>query len=283
MASDLMRKILKEVKEIPPLPTVVTKVMQMTKDPEVSASDLNKVISQDQALTANILKLCNSAYYGLPRVISSVTQAVMYLGFHTVRNLVLTSSMQEVFKNDRGGYGYAPNGLWLNSVACAVAAQAIAKKVRPGLNETAFTAGLLHDVAKVILARYASDQYDLISDTMKSQGLPFVEAEKKVLGFDHAVLGASIADSWNFPQDLIQSIGFHHAPDTAKGKPVLVMIIHIADVAALELGVGLTDESLAYPIHPVATEVTGFGKEDLQEFMPQLEKMMDDAASFMGI
>ncbi len=282
MPGELMRKILKEVKEIPPLPTVVTKVMQMTKDPEVSAADLNKVISQDQALTANLLKLCNSAYYGLPRVISNVTQAVMYLGFHTVRNLVLTSSMQDVFKSEKGGYGYSSNGLWKNSVACGIAAQLVAKKVRPGLNETAFTAGLLHDVAKVILARFASDQYHAISDTQKKEGIPFIQAEKKVLGFDHAVLGASIADAWNFPQELIQAIGFHHAPATAKGQPILVVITHIADVAALDLGVGLEDPGVKYPLDPVAAESTGFGPNDLPPLIAQLSKSMEEATSFFG-
>lgn len=283
MSNDLMRRILKEVKEIPPLPTVVTKVMQMTKDPEVSAADLNKVISQDQALTANLLKLCNSAYYGLPRVISNVTQAVMYLGFHTVRNLVLTSSMQDVFKTDKGGYGYQPNGLWENSVACGIAAQLVAKKIhRQALSDTAFTAGLLHDVAKVILTRFASDQYPLILDAMKADGLSYIEAEKKVLGFDHCVLGASIVDSWNFPQELIQAIGFHHAPANAKGKPILVMITHIADVAALKLGAGLEDDSLVYDMDPAAGEAVGFSDRDFEELMGDLQRSMDDASIFVG-
>ena len=141
---DLQKKILSEITEMPPLPAIVVKVMQMTKDPEVSASQLNKVISMDQALTANILKLCNSAYYGLPRVISSVTQAIMYLGFHTVRNLVMTSALHDMYDVEMAGYGYDKGGLWKHSVATALASQILCKKFRPGLNDTAFTGGLLH-------------------------------------------------------------------------------------------------------------------------------------------
>ncbi|HNT36263.1 MAG TPA: HDOD domain-containing protein, partial [bacterium] len=199
MSSDeLIKRILKEVGKMPPLPDVLTKVMQMTKDPDVSASQMNKVISMDQALTANILKLCNSAYYGLPRVISSVTQAVMYLGFQTVRNLVMTCTMQDVYAGQMQGYGYPEGGLWKHSVSVAIASQILCKKIRPGLNDTAFTAGLLHDLGKTILNKHVGGRFQEVAAVMQQKNAMMHEAEAEVFGFDHAIIGAKIADQWNF-------------------------------------------------------------------------------------
>ena len=119
-----MLEILDEIESIPPLPQVAVQVMHLSRDPECTADRLTDVISMDQALTANLLKLCNSAFYGIPRTISSVKQAIMFLGFHTVRNLVLTSTMREVLDVAEGaGYWYVKNGLWRHSIAVAVGAQ----------------------------------------------------------------------------------------------------------------------------------------------------------------
>ncbi|MBE7559427.1 HDOD domain-containing protein [bacterium] len=283
MSKESMEKIIEEVRNIPPLPAVVVKVIALTRDSNTSANDLNRVISLDPALTANLLKLCNSAYYGLPRVVSSITQAVMYLGFHTVRNLVLTSTMSDFLARDVSGYGYAKGGLWQHSVAVAVGAEQLCKRLRPGLQDVAFTAGLIHDIGKVVLSRFVADAWDDIRGYMEKNNVPFMEAERQILGFDHALLGAKIADTWNFPQELVNSIGYHHKPEDAKGRPLLSVIVHLADVAALQMGYGLGYDGLMYPLSEYAVRTANMSQKDMEELYATLEESMKNATSFLEI
>ncbi len=272
--SALIRRVLQDIKEIPPLPEVATRVLQMTNDPDVSAAELNKVISRDEALTANVLKLCNSAYYGLPRVISSVQQAIMYLGFQTVRNMVLTSAMNQVYLlQDLSIYNFKRNGLSDHSVAVAVAAQVLARKLRPGLSDTAFTAGLLHDVGKIVLARYLREHKDLFQQRAT---LPAItrSVEHDLFGLDHAEVGAQIADNWNFPQELTLAIGFHHNPEDAKGRPLLAVITYLANNVSLRMGVGLASGGLLPPVSNYCSEATGFTEERMDELVKEVHEFL---------
>jgi putative nucleotidyltransferase with HDIG domain len=268
--TDLIKKILQDIREIPPLPDVAAKVLHMTNDPDVSAAELNRVISTDEALTANVLKLCNSSYYGLPRVISSVTQAIMYLGFQTVRNMVLSTAMDQVYAlQDMSVYNYAKNGLTDHSFACAVAAQVISKKLRPGLGDTAFTAGLLHDVGKIVLAKYAKAYKERLIEVSGSNRITR-EAEAQVFGSDHAQIGAQIADSWNFPQELALAIGFHHNPEDAKGRPLLAVITYLANCVCLRLGTGLAEGAYTVPLSGYCSESTGYTEESVEELCAEV-------------
>ena len=279
---DLIRKVLKQVGEMPPLPDVVTKVMQMTKDPDVSASQLNKVISMDQSLTANILKLCNSAYYGLPRIISSVTQAVMYLGFHTVRNLVMTCTMHQMYGGEMKGYGYEEGFFWRHSISVALGSQVICKKVRPGLNDTAFTAGLLHDLGKMILSRVLPEEIEKVVSQTKEEQQQLFRSEFAVFGFDHAYIGARIADQWNFPPELIQAIGYHHQPEKAKGRPLLAAIVNVGDLITLRLGLGSShQEGIPAELSEYSKQALGISDDDMDALVAELEKVVEDASQFL--
>jgi putative nucleotidyltransferase with HDIG domain len=272
--SALIKRVLQDIKEIPPLPEVATRVLQMTNDPDVSAAELNKVISRDEALTANVLKLCNSAYYGLPRVISSVQQAIMYLGFQTVRNMVLTSAMNQVYLlQDLSIYNYKRNGLSDHSVAVAIASQVLSKKLRPGLTDTAFTAGLLHDVGKIVLARYLREHKEFLQQRVSGQQITR-SVERDLFGLDHADVGAQIADNWNFPQELTLAIGFHHTPDEAKGRPLLAVITYLADNVCLRLGIGLASGGLLPPVSNYCSEATGFTEERMDDLMKEVHEAL---------
>ncbi len=261
--SNLLKAILQDIREIPPLPEITSKVMQMTNDPDVSAAELNRVISTDQALTANVLKLCNSAYYGLPRVISSVTQAIMYLGFQTVRNMVLSTAVDQVYsKIDLSAYNHGANGLSEHSFAVAVASQVLSKRLRPGLGDTAFTAGLLHDVGKIVLAKYVRNSRQ---ELVALSGSPHItrEAELEILGTDHAQVGSQIVDHWNFPQELTLAIGYHHNPEDARGRPLLAVITYLANNVVLRLGLGLIAGPTVLPISAYCAEATGYTEDSM--------------------
>jgi len=275
----LLQRILDDINDIPPLPHVAAKVLEMTNDPDVSAAELNNIISQDEALTANLLKLCNSSYYGLPRVISSVTQAIMYLGFQTVRNMVLTSTLDRVYADyDLSFYNYEPGGLSRHSFGAAIAAQVISKKLRPGLRDTAFTAGLLHGVGKIILGKYVREHKNELLEFSDGQ---FVTrgAEREVFGTDYAEVGSKIADNWNFPQELILAIGYHPEPEQAPGKPLLAAIVYLAQNACNRIGVGLLGGSVVAPLSDYCVEATGTTEEDMEALCEEIARSLESTGA----
>lgn len=280
MGRELLRRILRDLDGIPPLPHVIQKVMTMTQDPDVTVEALNEVIIVDQALTANILKLCNSAYYGLPREIASIKQAVTYLGFSTIRNLVLTSFLSNVYGGAVTAVGLSPGGLWSHSIATAVAAQALSKRAkRIDAHDISFTCGLLHDVGKTVLKKYASDQEPSIRKAVKESGKNYVEAEREILGFDHAALGAKVADTWNFPPVLVQAIGLHHTPSSAKGDSFLTHVTHIANHLAIQAGIGIEDaELVSTPLSKSSLEALLLQPGDFEQLQQTLLEEYEKAS-----
>lgn len=268
------------------MPHVIQRVMTMTQDPDVTVNELNQVISLDQALTANVLKLCNSAYYGLPRTIGSISQAVTYLGFRAIRNLVLSSFLSEVYGGvvPRGA-GLSSDGLWQHSVATAVAAQQVCERVRrPDAHDLSFTCGLLHDVGKTILWRHAKEAQQEIDAWVEEKGVRYVVAEREVLGFDHAALGAKIADTWNFPPMLVQAIGLHHQPEQARGDRFLTDVTHLANHLAIRYGAGIEKpEGLSGPLFEHTLSELRLAPSDLEGLQESLAGAYPKAAPFQDM
>ncbi len=277
-SESIQTKLLREVKDIPPMPDVVVKVMQITRDPNASAKQLTDQISMDQGLTSNILRLCNSAYYGLPRVVSSLTQAIMYLGFHTVRSLVLTLSLEHLFNTEENIYGFKEGGMWHHSVASAIGCELLCKRIRPDLHDTAFTAGLLHSVGQVLIGIKIKDSADSIIELMINEGLTQIEAEQQVLGISHDELGGMLADQWSFPQDLTYSIRYHRFPEKAPGEGILPSIVNIAVSIVLDLGYGVELEQVKYPPSKIALKKLKINKDSFETIRNQIKENVDEHA-----
>lgn len=278
-SNEVTKKIIREIEEIPPLPDVVVKVMQMSRNPDTTATDLTNIISKDQALTGNILKLCNSAHYGLPRVVSSLSQAVMYLGFHTVRNLVITCSVSNLFSSDRKIYGYEENGLWKNSVATAMVSEMLAKKVSREQADTAFTAGLMVDVGQLIIGIKIRDTADTILELIVEQNMSDLEAEQQALGFTHTELGGLLVDQWNFPEELVHTIRYYRAPSESPSKSVLTSIVHMAKSIALESGFGVECEQMRYPVLDFALKAVAISPEKFEVIKQEAIAYIEENAS----
>ncbi len=264
--------LLKDVKEIPALPDVAIRVMRMTRDPDVTSNQLTDVISQDPGMTSNILRLCNSAYYGLPRVISSLTQAILYLGFHTVRNLVLTCAISDLLGGDRAIYGHGPGGLWTCSFAGATASQEICRRVRVSLHDTAFTAGLLRDIGKVLIHRQIKDTQWTLIELMTDSGLSLREAERQTLGYTHTEIGAALADHWSFPHELVHAILYHHKPSEAGSVSLVTTIVHVADVMVIDREYGVELQQLKYSLDEESVRAAGITQEMIEEVHNELDE-----------
>ncbi|NLJ73336.1 MAG: HDOD domain-containing protein [Syntrophomonadaceae bacterium] len=275
-----LEQIVAAVDDLPALPHVVVQVMELTEDPDSTAQDINDVLSQDQAMTARVLKLANSAFYGFPRRIATVTDAIVLLGFKTIKSIVMAASVSDILAREMEGYALEPGELWQHSQSVAMAARHIARKVKYYQLDLAYTAGLLHDIGKVILNNAMKESYHKVINVVMEQNIPFLDAEVEILGFNHTEVGARVAEKWNLPQDLVEAINFHHTPENATENKDLTALVHIADAVCVAMGIGIGIDGMLYPISSEAMEMFGLDEVAVETIISELTDIFSDQQSF---
>lgn len=274
------QELARKVEELPALPAVACKVMELVEDPRTSAQDVEAVLKKDQSLTAQVLRLANSAFYGIPRRITTVAEATVFLGFKTLKGVVLTASLSGMLQRKLSGYVLERGELWKHSLSVAFSAQTLAKKTRFPRPEVAYTAGLLHDIGKLILDTYLKASYREVLERVDRTGSTFLEAEEEILGFNHAAVGAQLTEHWGFPSSLVEAIGFHHQPDLATKDPSLCAIVHLADWLSVTLGIGMGVDGFLYRVSPEALAVLSLEKGSLEELILELYQILSDPDLF---
>ncbi len=269
-----------KVDELPSLPQVVIRVMELTEDPDSTAFDINEVLSQDQNMTAQVLRMANSIYYGYSRRIATVTDAIIHIGFNAVRSIVLAASVSKILKRELEGYSMGQGELWVHSQCAAVFARLLAKKVKFRSVELAYTATLLHDIGKLILNSYMNEAYQEVIDTVNRDRISFDQAEAAILGFNHAEVGGKVAEKWNLPGDLVEAIALHHNTTMAKNNPTLTSLVHVSDAVILQMGMGLGLDGLQYPLSDDALQLIGVENSDLESLMAEIVDLFIDKDVF---
>ncbi|MDF1617736.1 HDOD domain-containing protein [Petrocella sp. FN5] len=275
-----LEELISRVDEIPVFSQTVNRIIQITEDPESSAKDLESEIMKDQGLTTKILRLANSSYYGVSRNIKSVSEATVLLGFQAIKSMVFASTVGKVMEKELPGYALEREALWRQSQMCAITARAIAKKVKFPKPDQAYTAGLLRDIGKVILDTYMNDQFEQIIKEVELHNKPFLEVETEVLGYNHSEVGARIAEKWNLPQDLIESIACHHNPEKAIVNPKMTAMIHIADGLMMMMGYNIGIDGLNYNFSDDAMTLLGIDESVLTEIMSEVADFIGDEGMF---
>lgn len=257
------RQIMAKVRAFPGMPRAATTLLGLLEDPNTSPVQIEEVLRQDPGLTANLLKLTNSAYFGLPSQVGSVRQAVMLLGWKRVSQLVMTSCVSAMMDRPVPGYDLPAGELWGHSIAVSVASENLVKELNiPGAQEV-YTAGLLHDMGKVVLGAFVKEELAAI-EAKADEGVAFEVAEQVVLGTDHAEVGAQILRRWSFPAPIVNAVRWHHAPDQAGEDSVLVDVVSVANVLCLMMGIGTGREGLQYSPSPSATKRLGIKEVHLE-------------------
>lgn len=259
------QRIIENIKQLPSLPTIVMRLMQVINSAESSAEDAAKLIEKDPALTSTILRIANSAFYGMPRSISSVASAVVILGFNTIRSIVLSATIMKAFANSQKLRWFNHANFWQHSIVCAMAARTLARECMSSLQiepESAFCAGILHDIGKLIFEHYVPDEFELACRDACEQHTPLVLAEKKRLGIDHTDIGTILADKWTLPPGLEQAIVFHHGPQNQEPSSVLVAVVHCADQIAHSLGFHTLENEVIIPQWDKACAVIKLTEEE---------------------
>ncbi len=257
-----LQTIVARISEISTLPDVALKVMEVAQDPSTGAADLTRVVEGDPALGARVLRLVNSAAYGVRTTIRNLHQAISYLGFSQVRNLALTASVSDIFKSDEQIGTYRRHGLWRHLVSVGVCARMIAQRQGMSNFEDAFLAGLLHDIGIILEDQQAHAPFRVVMESLRTDAT-LVEVEREVLGFDHCVLGEMLAESWRFPVVTRAAIRYHHASARCTGEArAVVQTVEVANVLCTLKGYSSVGVKLLRP--PLdACQALGLSKEDL--------------------
>ncbi|MBC2713100.1 MAG: HDOD domain-containing protein [Desulfosarcina sp.] len=267
--------IIKEIDQLKPVSDVAGKVMALLDDPDCGMSDLSDIIRHEPALTANVLKLANSAYFGLPGKIDDAKQAIVYLGMTRVVDLVLLVSCSESFNGAHDGYGLNTGELWKSAVSAAIIANDLAEIKGLKQSGLSFTGALLRDIGKVVLTQYVKSAKEQILNRVKTQAITFMAAERQVLGFDHAQVGAMVAKNWHFPPPLQCIIRYYHMPLEAKGCFLEASIVHLADAISRKMEIGLGADDPFYPEDERVARSLGLNESEIQGVIDDFGRKME--------
>jgi len=228
------------------LPVVANRLLAVISKPDSDASDIARVIGMDLALTANVLKAANSAYYGFSKPVASLTEATFRLGLSWVTQMAISSLVYANVNRPAHGYGQSAQDIWRHSAAVAVTTENLCKLLHLKGSNAMFTAALIHDIGKLAIEEQVATEMSQIRDHIEQQRESFEEAEHAVLGFDHAEIGAMVAQRWNFPVELVQAVRWHHDPNRAENGQQAVDVIHVADALCIMQGIGLGCDGMLY-------------------------------------
>lgn len=257
--------------EIASLPEVFLKVNEMIDSPRYSSADIGRVIAQDTALSARLLKIANSVFYGFPSQIDTISRAITIIGTRELRDLILAASVMRVFKG-------LPNDLvtmedfWRHSICSGLAARSLATQRGEHFVERFFVAGLLHDIGSLLVYRKLPELAREALLRARHNNIPLHRAEQDVMGFDHAAVGAEILRTWKLPEHLQEAAEFHHAPARAQRFPSDTALVHIADAVADTLQYGNSGDPIVSPINPEAWQLADLADDTIAAVISEVEQ-----------
>ncbi|MDA8162932.1 MAG: HDOD domain-containing protein [Desulfobacteraceae bacterium] len=248
--------------ELPTFPKVVTKALRVLDDPNGTTAQLVEVLKFDPALTANMLRLTNSALFGLPRQVTDLHTALTLLGQIQIREILIASAGAPYLTRPLHGYQMEPEDLWQHSMASALIAELLAKMCEYPDQPVLFTSALLHDIGKIVLNMFVGGRLDEILTLAQQERLTFTEAEWYTMGVDHAVIGSQILMQWDFPPDIARAVRNHHDPDLYI-QDDLSSLLALSNILAVQLGLGVGADGFRHKINPKLLTRLGLSRQDM--------------------
>ena len=274
-----IESIIENLDQLPSIPDVASKIINMVNDPDVSFKKIAEEISKDQSITTSILKLCNSAYFSKGKNIASIDRAIVILGLKEVKDAVIVAATKAILNRIIVGYDLLKGELWRHGLTVGMLAKKIAvQKKRKNISDIAFTGGIIHDIGKTVLALFVQSTFKEILELAQSSSIPFHAAEKEIMGFDHQEIGEKILEKWNFPEPLKAIVKYHHEPELApEGLVFLVSIVHVANAICLMAGIGIGSDGLYHELKTSAINTIGLTNQELEMLYSEIPELLDQA------
>jgi putative nucleotidyltransferase with HDIG domain len=264
---------------LPPAPRIISQLLDLLDQGDVHAAQVVELVTVEPALTAKVIRRCNSAASGLAEPVSDLAEAVTHLGFNEIYRMVTAIVGEDLLSPAQTGYGIAAGELWEHSAATAVSARVLAHELHAEENRV-FTAALLHDIGKLVLSTALVDEYAAVVRETEEHGVSFLEAEKQILGVDHAEVGGRLLATWNFPENLSGAVRHHHDPAQAGPQGQLAAFVHLGDIMAHVLGYGHGHEAYAVRPRPEAMQSLEITPREIETFLLQAEAALQQARWF---
>lgn len=279
----LVESAVAEVTHIATLPEITLKIIDLVEDPDATAKDLHNIIANDPALCARVLKVVNSAFYGLPGQIGSINRAIVLLGLNAVKNIAIAASLAKMFRGGQLCPQFSARDLWSHSIAVAAGVQLLAEKIELGLPDEAFLAGLVHDIGIMVEMQAMRPKLIQTLETLDKQRESFRTVERRIIGADHQDFGAGLCQRWKFPISFAFVTGYHHHPlDLAPEQRTLATLVHVADIAAARAQIGYTKTIDSEEIHPDVLDDLKLTQATVDEMITELPQATVEADALLG-
>ena len=278
-AKAIVDKALSAIGDIATLPEVTIKIIEIVEDPKSTARDLHEVIKNDPALSVKVLKVVNSAFYGLPGQVASVDRAIILLGLSAVKNIAIAASIARLFKGKRISEQFSAADLWRHSVAVAVAARNLAKcSPHPVMTDEVFVAGLIHDIGNLVERQCYPEQFAEVINRCTGTEQDFLKCERQVIGADHQAFGVGLTTKWKFPRHLRAAVGFHHNPESLSVElRNMATLIQMADIVCCQEKVGFYLTAQHDQVTDEMLDVLSITREQFEEVRTSLEDQVAEA------
>lgn len=284
----VVENAVKEISHIATLPEVTVKIIELVEDPNSTAQDLHKIISNDPALCSRILKVVNSAFYGLPGQIGSINRAIVLLGLNAVKNIAIAASLSKLYRGGQLAPEFAAKDLWIHSIATAAAGKLVADAMKLGLPDEAFLGGLIHDIGLIVEMQHDRQKLiDVVGKLNVAGGVPqadMLAVEEAVFGATHQDFGRALCERWKFPKSFSYVTGSHHNPlELAAGNRTLACVIYVADRLAARVDDGGFRLDLASTdLDPGVLEELKLTTEQVDALATQLPQHIEDVKHLMS-
>ncbi|MBN1436437.1 MAG: HDOD domain-containing protein [Sedimentisphaerales bacterium] len=281
MAEAVTQEFVNQTTEIATLPEITLKIMEVVQDPRSTAHDLHKIVSNDPALSARILRVVNSAFYGLPGQIGSIDRAIMLLGLNAVKNIAIAASLSKMFKNSVVCDDFSGKDLWTHSVAVGASNKLLTAAMGLALPDEAFLAGLIHDLGLVAIMQCAPEKLPQIVELTRT-GISFIKAEQQILGSDHQEIGAALAKRWKFPKSFqLVTMNHHHPEELERKSRLLAVVTHISDISCAQRGLGVTVTAETQEVDNTFLKEIEIPAAKLEEILSGLEDELEVVRSMI--
>jgi HD-like signal output (HDOD) protein len=279
----LVNDAIASVTHIATLPEITLKIIELVENPRSTAQDLHKIISNDPALVARILKVVNSAFYGLPGQIASINRAIVLLGLNAVKNIVIAASLAKLFRGGRLSANFAAKDLWTHSIAVGVMSKLLVQKINNTLPDEAFLAGLIHDIGILVELQAMRDSLVEVADRAAKENERYIMVEQQLIGVDHQALGAALTAKWKFPRSFQYVTGFHHQPmELGADCRWMSCIVHVADHVVAGAGMGYTLTCKGEPLDSNVLVALGITAEEVAEVATRLPDAIKEVETLIS-